>query len=242
MKSLRDHTVSPELFEGEHKFFLNLSLMVLLAVHFTLRYIGHTYYREDFLDFGTPGAWLLISNALFIGSIVYLNKQLAGWSWSDLGLSRPKNLWQSVFVVITTFTAVILLTIFIRPYFISLGSSPNISHLNILRQDLPMLILALFLVWTTAAFLEELVFRAFMINVLEILLGYKKWAIWVAVLISSLIFGMLHAWQGLSGMLTTASIGLIFGIAYVLNGRRIWALILVHGILDTISLVGIYNS
>ena len=127
------------------------------------------------------------------------------------------------------------------PSIIELGGRPNIAHLRDIPGNLPMLITGLLMVWITAAFLEEFIFRAYLINVLDKLLGSTKLSAAAAVLISSIIFGLLHAYQGLTGILLTGSLGLLAGIFYLLNGRRIWPLILIHGLIDTIAFINIYN-
>ena len=241
MKNLRDQSIPAEILEGEQKVFLNLSLMILLAVNFILKYLGHTYYREGYLEIQNPGFWLLVTNALFLFAIVYLNKEAAEWKWKDLGLGKPRVWWEPILTAVLVSGAIVLLSKYIQPLFLELGNPPNISHLMVINQNLPVLITALIVTWITAAFLEELVFRAFLINSLILLLGKSKAAIWGAVVISSVIFGMLHAWQGYSGILTTSCVGLIFGVAYILNGRRIWPLIIVHGLIDTLTLISIYN-
>ena len=58
--------------------------------------------------------------------------------------------------------------------------------------------------------------------------------------LSSFVFGLIHAWQGWGGLMLTTLMGLIFGTAFVLNGRRLWPLILVHGLLDTFILLSFY--
>lgn len=215
--------------------------MILVSGSFTFKYLGHTYFSENFLDFTSPGFWLMITNAIFITCILMLNKKETGWTWRELGLAKPVAWWRPVIATAGIFAAVLLLAQYVQPFLMELGTPPDISHLFILKQNLPLLITALIAVWITAAFLEELIFRAFFINSFDLLLGRNSWSPWAGVVISAVIFGFMHAWQGIGGMLVTACIGFIFGAAYLLNGRRILALILVHGIIDTISLVKIYN-
>lgn len=233
--------VRPALDDEGHKMVLGISLMILLAGDFCLQYLAQTYFAYTFLEISSPGFWLLLTNAVFISMIVLLNKQAAGWSWSELGLGRPDNWWRPILVAAAVFLAVVLISVFVKPYVEDFTSPQNIDHLMVIQQNLPLLIIALIMVWITAAFLREIIFRAFLINVVDILLGRNRWSPWAAVVISSLIFGLMHAWQGLGGIILTGLIGLVFGTAYLLNKRRVWPLIFVHGLLDTISLVAIYN-
>ncbi|MFD2517035.1 CPBP family intramembrane glutamic endopeptidase [Salinimicrobium flavum] len=224
------------------KSFLGLSLVLLLAVSFTLDYLSYNYYSNTFLNVESMGFWLLLYKVGFMVAVVLINKKASGWLWSDLGFARPPNWWNPVLTAVATFTAVILLSLFLKPLLLEIGGPQNTAHLAALRGNLPLLLFALLLVWIAAAFVQELVFRAFLINTLDSIFGNSIRSTWFAVLISALLFGLVHTWQGLSGILFTAAIGLVFGIVYILNGRRIWALIFVHGLLDSITLVSIYNS
>lgn len=241
MKSFKPAPYVSNYFPEEQKVVLSLSLMLLFSVYFALNYLAFTYYPNGMLAIENPGFWLLFGNSLFIGGVVLLNKNTIGWSWTDLGLGRPKNWWKPVLMTVLLFFSLVLFSRFLQPYFYLIGERPDISQLFIIKDNLPILIFSIILVWATAAFLEELVFRGFLIPALEILFGRNRWSTWVALLLSSMIFGLIHAWQGISGILITTCIGFIFGIAYLLNGRRIWPIIAVHGIVDTITLVSIYN-
>lgn len=227
-----------DLFEEEKKVLLGLSLMILLAVYFVFSFIIYIYFPESSLRPESPGFWIYLLNIFLASLIMLLNKWTLHWSWDKIGFKKPKSWWQAILVTMLTLLSLILFSRFIQPL---IGGEPTIAHLMVLKQNLPLLILALVLVWITAAFFQELVFRAFLIEALDYILGRNAWSIWFALIVSSLIFGLIHGWQGLSGVLTTACIGFIFGIAYILNGKRIWPLIIVHGIADTMSLVSIYN-
>ena len=63
----------------------------------------------------------------------------------------------------------------------------------------------------TAGLAEELVFRGFLIE----LLGGWCGNLWVAVVLSSILFGLLHGYQGLSGVLRTGFLGLGLAALYV---------------------------
>lgn len=238
MNKIKAYLQTQDLFEEEKKVLLGLSLMILLAVFFTFSFIIYIYFPESSLQPDSPGFWIYLLNIFLISSIMLLNKWSLRWSWADLGFKKPKTWWQPILVTVLTLISLIIFSLYIQPLLVA---QPAIAHLMVLKDNLPLLILALILVWTTAAFLQELVFRAFLIEALDYILGRNAGSIWVALIVSSLIFGLIHGWQGLSGMLATACIGFTFGVAYILNGKRIWPLIMVHGIADTLSLVSIYN-
>jgi|SRR5271155_3354542 len=87
-----------------------------------------------------------------------------------------------------------------------------------------------FLLWPVmvlaASPYEELLFRGFLIWFFANFAG-----LWSAVLLSSLLFGLGHAYQGWRGILRTTLIGLGFGSAYALT-QSLWWLMVAHTILN----------
>lgn len=243
MKKLTNHPILSKEFSLDQKATLGLSLWLLLAVNFTLTYLSHTYYSEHILDWKSPGYWLFMINNIFLASAIIFIKRATPLDWRDIGLGKPDRWWKPAIVTILTFLIVVIFAKTLQPLILeNFGPHQNISYLYTLSGNLPRLISALITVWITAAFMEEIIYRAFIINTLEILLGKNSWSTWIAVLISAVIFGAIHAYQGITGIIITTFIGLIFGIVFIFNGRRIWPLFLVHGIVDTITLVGIYKK
>lgn len=80
-------------------------------------------------------------------------------------------------------------------------------------------------------FYEELVFRGFLITRLKVLTGN----IWAAVLISSILFGVSHAYQDNLAMIQITVIGFIFGTMFVLR-KSLISPILAHMAFDFINL------
>ena len=74
----------------------------------------------------------------------------------------------------------------------------------------------------TAGVTEEIIFRGFLI---WYLLHFMP--LWLAVVISSLVFGLCHSYQGLGGGIKTGLVGLAFALLYVLTGS-IWVPIFGH--------------
>lgn len=217
------------------------SVLVLLGLNFSLGYVSHTFFSNSLLQVQSPGFWLFIATSLLLTGIVWLNKKVLGWSWREMGLGKPKKWWHPVLVTLCLSGVVYLFMAYATPFIMQLGERPNIDHLMPLRGNFSLLILSLVMVWITAAFLEELIFRAYLINALDKLFGSTLASAEIAVFVSAVIFGLLHAYQGLTGILITGSLGFIFGMFFLLNGRRIWPLVLVHGLIDTISFIHIYN-
>jgi len=236
-----DGLISVGQFKISRKSLIIYCLATLLGISFLLGSIIHTYYSKSILDVSSVGFWIGLLNFTLLTVIVFFYKKVTGISWQRLGLGKPTHWWKSILVAIGTYGAVILFSMYLKSYILQLGAAPAIDHLLVVRQNLPLLIFALVIVWITAAFIEELVFRAFLINSISDLLGSTKGAAVISVVLSAVIFGLMHAYQGITGILITGSIGLIFGIAYIINGYRIWPLVMVHGLIDTIALINIYQ-
>lgn len=240
IRNVTDHPVRFQSLNVDQRNLLGLSLMLVLAITFTINYLAFTYYPTGLLKPASPGFWLYITGCVLITGIALLTKISFNWSWAQLGLSKPKVWWKPIFISGVTFGLILLFSLFVQPYFRSLGNPPKLEFILHVKNNLPQLLFSLTMVWIFAAFLEEFIFRAFSINALGILLGNSRLAVWISVILSALVFGGIHAYQGISGILTTTCLGLIFGVAFLFNGRRIWPLIFVHGIIDTITLLQVY--
>jgi hypothetical protein len=93
--------------------------------------------------------------------------------------------------------------------------------------------------WIGGGFGEELFNRGHIIYTLRNLLGNKRWAIVVAVIISALYFGIGHLYQGWVGMVDTGAFGLIMALLYVWRGR-LTAPIIAHGLNNMLLFIGLY--
>ena len=90
------------------------------------------------------------------------------------------------------------------------------------------------LTWSAAnAFSEEIVVVMWLITRLQQL----RIPPWVALLLSAVLRGSYHLYQGWSAGLGNIIMGLIFG-AYYLKTRRVWPLILGHFLIDAVAFVG----
>lgn len=109
------------------------------------------------------------------------------------------------------------------------------------QGNLAVFLLWLGIVWTAAAFGEEMFFRGFLVTRAAALFRGVPFGAVLAVVIPALLFGLGHFYyQGLRGLVTTAAIGIAFGTAFLLMKRNLWPIVLVHGIVDTINFTALY--
>jgi membrane protease YdiL (CAAX protease family) len=78
----------------------------------------------------------------------------------------------------------------------------------------------------TAGVCEEFVYRGILMGLLMASLGA-----WPAILISSVVFGLAHAYQGPAGMLKTGLVGLVLAVLVVLTGS-LFASMIAHAAID----------
>jgi len=83
-------------------------------------------------------------------------------------------------------------------------------------------LLGLGLVWTFAAFGEEMGYRGYLMTRAADVGKRSKLAYLVALLASSVLFGYGHYYKGPPGILQSTVSGLILGGAYLLSGRNLW--------------------
>ena len=98
----------------------------------------------------------------------------------------------------------------------------------------------LLIVWTFAAFGEEISYRGYLLTRAADVGARSKTAYWVAVLMVSVLFGIGHYYKGPAGMVDSGMAGLVLGITYMLSGRNLWACILAHGFTDTFGVVALF--
>jgi membrane protease YdiL (CAAX protease family) len=108
--------------------------------------------------------------------------------------------------------------------------------------NLPMALLSLLLVWTFAAFGEEIGYRGYLITRAADLGRRSTAAWWVGMILASVLFGFGHYYKGPAGIVDSGVAGLILGTAYLLSGRNLWVCILAHGFIDTFAVVVVYSG
>lgn len=74
----------------------------------------------------------------------------------------------------------------------------------------------------SAGICEELLYRGWLLH----LIGASTDSVWIGLLLSSVAFGLGHAYQGPQGILSTGFVGLVLGLIFVLVGSLITVQIL----------------
>lgn len=160
-----------------------------------------------------------------------------GERWADVGLRRPDRWWSVPVLVVVGCAAFLVIALFANPLLAPLGIDPPRNGNAALRGDfLEYLFWALPVTWGTAAFGEELLLRGFVLDRIAKLIGSSRTpAMLAAIVLQAALFGAFHFNQGLGGILVTGTIGVLMGLLWLLGGRNLWACIIVHGLINSIS-------
>jgi hypothetical protein len=114
------------------------------------------------------------------------------------------------------------------------------SNYDYLRNNFFLFLITLLGVYIVSSFGEEVIYRAFLINrFTELGLNTKHGKI-IAVILSAVVFGLVHFEWGLTGIVSTGFMGLVMGLFYLKFNKNIWILVLAHAYLDTILLVPLF--
>jgi uncharacterized protein len=166
-----------------------------------------------------------------------------GERWSDLGLRRPASIRRIAAMVIASLAAVygvaaLLVLLVFRPTGLS---PPDLSQVAPALSTPGGYAAMIGLTWTTVAFGEELQFRGFVFSRLERLFGGRSRGATLAACIGQgLLFGLLHVYQGVSGVAMTSLIGVALGGVYLAMRRNLITCIVIHGMIDTLALSALY--
>ena len=76
-------------------------------------------------------------------------------------------------------------------------------------------------------FAEELIGREYLIPRLEALIG----STWKSILLSALIFGLLHSQKSFTGMVVSCLSGIVWGVGFCAT-RRVWPVAISHAMWD----------
>ncbi|NWG08636.1 MAG: CPBP family intramembrane metalloprotease [Chloroflexi bacterium] len=230
-----------------NKLAILLEIAVVFVPLYILLVISNRLGGDDFLPLGgglvLAGGPLVNLGLVLTIAIFWVVSRLRGSTWSDFGLARPKGWGRTILMgigvtvgIIVSFPLLISLIQLVFPV-----AQQDLSRFDFLRGNLPNLILNVVAAWFTAGFLEELLWRGYLMNRLVDLQGKNTKLAWVIALVgSAIIFGLGHTYQGLGGVIRIIVAGLLFGAAFLTIRRNLWPLIFAHAVLDTISFVQHY--
>jgi membrane protease YdiL (CAAX protease family) len=200
---------------------------------------------------------LLIATLIIVGGLVgiipfsstpflllfgWLMMWLRGVGWRNLGLRRPTS-WRSTLLLgIVIGVGYQYFSLYILEPLIArlTGNLPDVSQFAPLIGNTFFLVMSLLVSWTLAGFGEELVFRGYLMNRVADLVGSNRSGWLISLIVVSILFGITHFYQGISGIIVITLHGLLLGALYLATGRNLWVPIIAHGLNDTVGFILIY--
>jgi membrane protease YdiL (CAAX protease family) len=114
------------------------------------------------------------------------------------------------------------------------------GSIGLKQGDYFSLLKTLAVIWTFAAFGEEMSYRRYLLGRMADALGGSGLSYWIALVFASVLFGFGHYYQGPAGIFTTGCDGFMIGAVYLLCRRNLWVAVLTHGLVDTIGLTLVF--
>jgi membrane protease YdiL (CAAX protease family) len=185
---------------------------------------------------------IYFSKTPYLFVLAWISLRLRRARWRSVGFARYRN-WRFTVAIgvatgILTETFQLLAT---QPLLVRLTEKqPDLHNFRLLTGNIKWVIAGVAYSWTFAAFGEEMVWRGYLMNrVAE--LGNRSRRAWIGSLIAvSLVFGVAHAGQGITGIIEEGIAGMFLGVIYLGTSRNLAVPIIAHGVADTIDMVLIF--
>ena len=185
----------------------------------------------------------VVPNEVIILAVLgLLSVRLRNGSWFAMGFRRPES-WHLILLVALAAAAFRILAgdYLVLPFTSQFWPEPIAPEgIEDISGDLGTALLYLLLVWSFAAFGEEIGYRGYLMTRAAEFLGGSRAAWWVAVIVVAVLFGIGHWYKGLSGVVDSGMVGLVLGASYLLTGRNMWTCVLAHGLIDTFGVAALY--
>lgn len=190
-----------------------------------LYYLMENYWPVHLMWIVVP---LGLATLIFVGIVLRIRRQ----SMNSIGLRKP--LWVEGGVgALLALPACFAATITVGFYYTAFFGFENVmeDRQAVLEFMPEPSIWSFLIIGPFTGLHEEVFFRGFILTRMVALFRSKI----AAVIVSSVLFGLPHIYQGLSGVCQTTAIGLVLATLVMLT-RSLWPAIIVHGLFNSIQL------
>jgi membrane protease YdiL (CAAX protease family) len=177
---------------------------------------------------------------LFVLGLVSIRLRNGGWS--AMGFKRPSSWVRLLFIALAAAALRIILGDLVIEPLTERFWPPIVApaEAETITGNIKLALIGLLIVWTFAAFGEEIAYRGYLLTRAAEIGRQTTAAYWVGIVLISVLFGYGHYYKGPAGILDSGGAGLVLGAAYMLAGRNLWASILAHGFIDTFAVVALF--
>jgi len=171
-----------------------------------------------------------------------LSVRLRNRGLSALGFKRPSSWARVVQIALAAAALRVGLGEFVVDPFTAQFWPPAAAPAGVdaITGNIKTALLWLAIVWSFAAFGEEIAYRGYLLTRAADLGRRTTFAYWMGMVLVSILFGYGHFYKGPAGIVDSGVAGLILGSAYLLSGRNLWTSILAHGFIDTFGVMALY--
>lgn len=186
--------------------------------------------------------WHVLPNSvLLLFAMGLISFRLREGSWTAMGLGLPKSWTRTALMAVAAVVVQQALGQFVvdpltRPFLRYSASANPLEGMH----GAPAALRWFGIIWTYAAFGEEIGYRGYLLNRVADLGGRSRTALVIGLLWSSVMFGLAHWYQGPAGIVSSSASGIVFGAAYLLTGKNLWVAVLAHGLSDSLALGATY--
>jgi uncharacterized protein len=184
---------------------------------------------------------VLIGGLALVGVFTLAGVASGAVTWQQLGLGKPAS-WLLTVILALVWLLVLLAYSPVADRLASrwFAEPPKLDDFEAIRKSKTNLIAGILLAWLLGGVLEELAARGIVLNSLRSLLSPYLGALTVvvvSVLVAALGAGLMHLYQGPRAVVIITQLSVLFGLLFVVSGYNLWAVILCHGLYDTIAFV-----
>ncbi len=174
--------------------------------------------------------WLNSGVLCFGGLTIIVLWFLTGRAWSDMGWQLVSAEWFPEWVLIMLF----FLLLYMFDTFLSWNELEEHPAASLLPKNWKEFAHFGSVVSLSAGFCEEIIFRGFLIAYLITLFEGSPGVVWIAIGLSTIIFAVLHAYQGWVAIVKIALLTFMFGLIFVMT-KSLWPVIILHFAVDFIG-------
>jgi membrane protease YdiL (CAAX protease family) len=125
-----------------------------------------------------------------------------------------------------------------------IAQPPVLAAFGIIQQSTGKLIAGIIVAWLLGGVLEELVVRGVVLTSVESVLTpwlSQPLAAGIAVCLAAVGAGLGHSYQGPRAMIIVTQLSILLGGLFVISGHNLWAVMICHGLYDTLAFIRFAN-
>jgi uncharacterized protein len=182
------------------------------------------------------------SKTPYLVAFAWLSLRVRGLTWRSIGLRLYRDWPTTIALGIAAGIFLEAIELYIsQPFLVRvLHKPPDLDAFNALHGNLKLTLLFILLAWVFAAFGEEMIYRGYLMNRVADFFHRTRWAWIFSLLAVHVAFGLAHAYQGKTGIIDEAFMGLLLGALYLATRRNLAVPIVAHGVSDSIDFILIY--